>query len=70
MTAARLVPLSEAAHLLSLSWGQAWRLVLQGRLGGEKVDGRWMVRIDDIDRWGRPGGVTRPRRSRGSPSHS
>lgn len=46
----RLIPLSEAAHLLGLSWGQAWRLVLQHELEGEKVKGRWMVSASGIEK--------------------
>ena len=37
------IPLADAAHRLGLSWGQAWRFLLQGKLEGRKVGGRWMV---------------------------
>lgn len=39
----REIPLADAAHRLGLSWGQAWRFLLQGKLEGRKVGGRWMV---------------------------
>lgn len=38
-----LIPLSEAAQQLRISWQRAWRLVLTGDLSGQKVNGRWMV---------------------------
>jgi hypothetical protein len=42
------IPLSEAAHHLSVSWAAAWRLVLTGRLKGEKVAGKWMVSVASL----------------------
>ena len=48
-----LIPLAEGAHRLSLSWGQAWRLLLNGSLQGEKVRGRWMVSRASVDRLAR-----------------
>ena len=48
-TPASMVPLAEAAHVLGVSWSQAWRLVLQHKLEGEKVGGRWMVRVADLE---------------------
>ncbi|MHC4089801.1 MAG: hypothetical protein ACYSVY_05910 [Planctomycetota bacterium] len=44
------VPLSIAAQRLGLSWERAWRLVLQGRIRGRKVSGRWMVSWPDTER--------------------
>lgn len=44
-----VVPLSEAAHRLGLSWPAAWRLVLIGRLSGGKANGRWFVRVASIE---------------------
>ena len=38
-----LVPLSMGAQRLGMSWASAWRLVLTGRLKGQKVRGRWML---------------------------
>jgi hypothetical protein len=35
--------LIEAAQKLEISWERAWRLVLQGKLRGEKRAGRWVV---------------------------
>ena len=40
-----VVPLSEAAHLLGLSWSQTWRLVLQHELEGVQVRRRWFVQV-------------------------
>lgn len=39
----RVISLAEAAQKLRISWGRAWRLVLQGSLRGEKRAGRWVV---------------------------
>lgn len=43
------IPLAQAAKELRLSWGQAWRLLLTGRLRGEKVSGRWFVTGESVD---------------------
>jgi predicted site-specific integrase-resolvase len=37
------IPLSAAAQRLNLSWIQAWRLVLTGKLDGIQSSGRWQV---------------------------
>lgn len=47
------VPLAQAAKRLGLSWGQAWRLLLTGRLCGEKVSGRWFVTGESVDAYAR-----------------
>jgi hypothetical protein len=46
----REVPLSIAAQRLAVSWERAWRLVLQGRIRGRKVNGRWLVSWPDTER--------------------
>lgn len=38
-----VISLIEAAQKLEISWERAWRLVLQGKLRGEKRGGRWVV---------------------------
>ena len=43
MNAETELPLVEAAMKLGLSYGQAWRMLLTGRLDGRKVRGRWVV---------------------------
>jgi hypothetical protein len=42
------IPLAEAAQQLKKSWGQAWRLVLNGTLAGRKVGGRWVVTAESV----------------------
>ena len=37
------IGLPEAAQRLGISWHRAWRLMLEGRLRGEKRHGRWVV---------------------------
>ena len=44
------IPLTEAAHRLSMSWGRAWRALLNGHLDGEKRDGHWYVSADSVNR--------------------
>jgi hypothetical protein len=39
----RVIPLTEAAQRIGISWERAWRLLLQGVLRGEKRSGRWFV---------------------------
>ena len=43
------LPLVEAAMKLSLSYGQAWRMLLTGRLDGRKVRGRWVVSSESLE---------------------
>lgn len=43
--------LALAAYRLSLSWHQTWRLLLTGRITGRKVQGRWWVNADSVDRF-------------------
>ena len=45
------IPLTEAAHRLSMSWERAWRALLSGYLDGEKCDGRWFVSADSVTRY-------------------
>ncbi len=47
---AQEIPLAQAAQRLSLSWPRAWRLVLEGRISGRKIDGRWQVSSADVER--------------------
>ncbi len=37
------ISLSLAAQRLGVSWAVAWRLLLQGKLRGHKVRGRWFI---------------------------
>jgi hypothetical protein len=37
------ISLTDAAQRLGISWGRAWRLILTGKLAGEKREGRWFV---------------------------
>lgn len=43
-----LIPLSQAAFELGLSWHQAWRLVLSREIPGENRGGRWFVDQDAV----------------------
>lgn len=42
------VPLPQAAQRLGVSWGVAYALVLQGRLKGRQVAGRWLVDAEGL----------------------
>lgn len=44
------IPLAEAAQRLAVSWSKAWRLMLEGVITGRKVNGRWHVQVEDVDR--------------------
>ncbi len=51
---ANMIPLSDAAQRLSMSWERAWRALLNGDLKGEKRDGRWYVTVRSVrlyERW-------------------
>lgn len=50
MVTAKLIPLTDAAIVLSASYNQTLRLVLLGELRGQRVHGRWMVDDGDIGR--------------------
>ena len=50
MAQVREIPLSQAAQRLSLSWPRAWRLMLEGKITGRKIDGHWQVREADVER--------------------
>ena len=43
-----MLGLAEAAQQLRLPYQDAHRLLLVGRLRGEKRGGRWFVRADDV----------------------
>lgn len=53
------VSLAKAAQRLGMSWGRAWRLVLDGTLAGEQRNGKWYVTTASLERVARGGG-TRP----------
>lgn len=44
-----LMPLTLAAQRLSQSWERTWRMVLSGRIAGEKRGGRWLVSAADVE---------------------
>lgn len=46
------ITLAEAARRLHKSWGQAWRLLLQGKLDGRKVGNHWIVTTRSVERFG------------------
>lgn len=50
---ATMIPLSDAAQRLSISWERAWRALLNGRLEGEKQNGRWQVSTVSVRRFQR-----------------
>jgi hypothetical protein len=45
-----VIGLAEAAHMLKIPYQDCHRLVLTGRLRGEKRNGRWQVVVRDIER--------------------
>ncbi len=44
------LPLPVAALRLGISWERAWRRLLEGRLQGRKVKGRWLVTAESVER--------------------
>ena len=44
-----LMPLPQAAQRLAQSWERTWRMVLSGKIAGEKRGGRWFVNADDVE---------------------
>ena len=46
----RVVDLVEAAVQLRVTYQKVYRLVISGRLKGERRDGRWFVDSADLDR--------------------
>ena len=46
----KLIPLSEAAYRLRISWERARRRVLTGELEGRKIGGFWFVEAAAIER--------------------
>jgi len=49
MTEQREIALSDAAQRLGISWERTWRLLLTGRLRGEKRNGRWFVSATSVE---------------------
>ena len=43
-----MVDLTDAALRLRISWERAWRAVLDGRLQGQKRNGKWLVSEESI----------------------
>jgi len=43
------IPLVDAARRLSLSYNQAHRLLLIGKIKGGRVEGRWMVECEGLE---------------------
>jgi hypothetical protein len=50
MRSDELIGLAVAAARLKIPYQDAHRLVLIGRLAGEKRGGRWYVRVADVER--------------------
>ena len=46
---AAMIGLAEAAHRLGIAYQDAHRLLLTGRLHGEKRGNRWYVSVDDVE---------------------
>ena len=44
-----LMPLPQAAQRLEQSWERTWRMMLSGRIVGEKRGGRWFVNAADVE---------------------
>ena len=70
----RMVTLPMAAFRLELSYMQVYRMVLAGKLRGERRGSRWYVRSDDVERLKRcerdPNRETSGRRNQASPAGS
>ena len=43
------MPLPQAEQRLHQSWERTWRMVLSGRITGEKRGGRWFVNAADVE---------------------
>lgn len=52
--------LSDAARLLGLSWAQTYNRILNGRLVGRRVLGRWLVTRDSVNEYARLQHRSRP----------
>ena len=48
-TEATEIGLGEAAHRLGVSWEVAWRLLLKGKLVGEKRGRTWIVDAGSVE---------------------
>jgi hypothetical protein len=57
--AVKLIPLTDAALQLGISWERAWRLMLSGQLTGMKRGNRWFVDRRSIDRYLKEGASCR-----------
>jgi hypothetical protein len=44
------IDLTTACHLLAISYHRGHRLVLLGELPGDRVDGRWQVSLQAVER--------------------
>lgn len=44
-----LMSLPQAAQRLGQSWERTWRMMLSGRIAGEKRGGRWFVNTVDVE---------------------
>ena len=50
----RTIPLTDAGYRLRLSYNQVLRQVMVGELRGERVDGKWKVDADQVEKLARP----------------
>jgi len=46
----KLIPLSDAAVEMAVSWQTAWRMLLSRELPGVKKGARWFVQRDAVER--------------------
>ena len=47
----KMIPLTDGAQRLSMSWDRAWRAMLNGRLEGKKLRGHWFVTVTSVESW-------------------
>lgn len=45
------IPLSEVAFRIGKPWRASWDLVLSRKIEGRKVDGRWMVNAESVEKY-------------------
>ena len=57
------IPLTEAGYRLGLSYSQILRRVMVGELRGNRVDGKWSVDVEAVERLRKPD--SNPRLARG-----
>jgi hypothetical protein len=60
-----LVPLVHACRALGWTYQRAHGRILAGQLPAERIDGRWYVRLKDLERLLAAGEVARTRRGQG-----